>query len=106
MKPNQTAIYYIAAESRKAAEESPALEKLRKLNYEVLYLTEPLDEFCMQSLGINKFRGKEVIDVTKVGQKKTRRDKGGGIDRPARRMRLAAVCVSVCVCGAGGSEAR
>jgi len=65
MKPNQTAIYYIAAESRKAAEESPALEKLRKLKYEVLYLTEPLDEFCMQSLGINKFRGKEVIDVTK-----------------------------------------
>ncbi|KAF8822786.1 Hsp90 domain-containing protein [Cardiosporidium cionae] len=69
MKANQTAIFYVASESRKAAFESPALEKLRKYGYEVLYSTEPIDEFCLSTLGINKYRDFEVMDVNKADLK-------------------------------------
>ncbi|KAF8819340.1 Hsp90 domain-containing protein [Cardiosporidium cionae] len=69
MKPNQTSIFYVTSESRKAAFESPALEKLRKYGYEVLYSTEPIDEFCLSTLGINKYRDFEVMDVNKADLK-------------------------------------
>jgi Hsp90 protein len=35
---------------------SPSLEKARSLGYEVLFMTEPLDELCAQA--IEKFDGK------------------------------------------------
>uniref|UniRef100_A0A0G4FHB7 Histidine kinase/HSP90-like ATPase domain-containing protein n=1 Tax=Chromera velia CCMP2878 TaxID=1169474 RepID=A0A0G4FHB7_9ALVE len=65
MKANQTAIYYVAAESRQAAAENPLLEKLRALDYEIMYMTEPLDEFCMQSLQTGDYMGKQVVDINK-----------------------------------------
>eukprot|EP00953_Heterococcus_sp_UTEX-ZZ885_P020908 11702-Heterococcus_DN1.PRE.2 len=36
---------------------SPSLEKARSLGYEVLFMTEPLDELCAQA--IEKFDGKQ-----------------------------------------------
>ena len=36
---------------------SPVLEKLRALDYEVLYMTEPLDELTVQSIGTYKWGG-------------------------------------------------
>eukprot|EP00922_Rhytidocystis_sp_ex-Travisia-forbesii_P014958 GHVS01022371.1.p1 GENE.GHVS01022371.1~~GHVS01022371.1.p1 ORF type:complete len:838 (+),score=194.76 GHVS01022371.1:346-2859(+) len=65
MPESQKSIYYVAAESKQAAEESPALEKLRKLGYEVLYCTEPVDEFALSSMTVNKYRGFAVLDAIK-----------------------------------------
>eukprot|EP00918_Siedleckia_nematoides_P042455 GHVU01092655.1.p1 GENE.GHVU01092655.1~~GHVU01092655.1.p1 ORF type:complete len:514 (+),score=107.79 GHVU01092655.1:455-1996(+) len=69
MQPNQTAIYYVAAESQRAAEASPALEELRRLNYEVLYAPEPIDEFTLTALGASQYRGYPVVDANKADLK-------------------------------------
>ncbi|PHJ15057.1 heat shock protein [Cystoisospora suis] len=69
VRRKQNAIYYLAAENRKAAEESPALELPRELGYEVIFGTEPLDEFFLASLSINQYKGLQVIDVNKADLK-------------------------------------
>lgn len=50
MKDGQEEIYYLTGESRDVVENSPHLEVLKKNGYEVLYLTEPVDELLVQSL--------------------------------------------------------
>lgn len=62
----QKAIYYLAAESRRAAEDSPALEGLKARGYEVLFGVEPLDEFFLASLNISQFKGWPVVDINKA----------------------------------------
>lgn len=46
-------------------ESSPFVEALLKKGYEVLYLIEPVDEYCMQSLP--EFEGKKFQNVAKEG---------------------------------------
>ena len=43
------------------------MERLLKKGYEVLYLTEPVDEYCIQSLP--EFEGKKFQNVAKEGLK-------------------------------------
>ncbi|KAL8452668.1 hypothetical protein Emed_001232 [Eimeria media] len=62
----QKAIYYLAAESRRAAEDSPALEGLKARGFEVVFGVEPLDEFFLASLSISQFKGWPVIDINKA----------------------------------------
>lgn len=60
MKDNQKDIYYVTAESRTAGESTPAMERLRKLGFEVLFLLEPVDELAVQNIA--KFSTKRNSD--------------------------------------------
>ena len=65
MKEKQEFIYYIAGTQREELEKSPFVERLLKKGYEVLYLTDPIDEYCMQSSP--EFDGKRFQNVAKEG---------------------------------------
>uniref|UniRef100_A0A8I5TC98 Endoplasmin n=1 Tax=Pongo abelii TaxID=9601 RepID=A0A8I5TC98_PONAB len=67
MKEKQDKIYFMAGSSRKEAESSPFVERLLKKGYEVIYLTEPVDEYCIQALP--EFDGKRFQNVAKEGVK-------------------------------------
>lgn len=63
MKPDQKHIYYFSSESVKSAKNAPFLEQLNSKGYEVLFMTEPLDEVSAQHL--KYFEGKKFIDISK-----------------------------------------
>eukprot|EP00117_Sycon_ciliatum_P033034 scpid14818/ scgid25503/ Endoplasmin; 94 kDa glucose-regulated protein; Heat shock protein 90 kDa beta member 1 len=65
MKDKQEHMYYMAAGTREEAASSPFVESLLKKGYEVIYLTEPVDEYCIQS--IPEFEGKKFQNVAKDG---------------------------------------
>lgn len=65
MKEKQEFIYYIAGTNRDDLTKSPLVERLLKKGYEVLYLVDPIDEYCMQSLP--EFEGKRFQNVAKDG---------------------------------------
>ncbi|ADZ91178.1 molecular chaperone HtpG [Marinomonas mediterranea] len=63
MSEGQDKIYYIYAENHNTAKNSPHLEILRKKGFEVLLLSDRIDEWMMSSL--QEFDGKKFQDVTK-----------------------------------------
>ena len=63
MKEGQKGIFYMAADSKKTAEQAPFVEKLIAKGYEVLYLTEPIDEVAIANVG--EFDGHKLVDVTR-----------------------------------------
>nr|UXY88028.1 hypothetical protein Cry52Nrm1_p004 [Cryptomonas curvata] len=65
MKENQSSIFYITGETQKGVENSPFLEKLKLRGYEVLFMTEPIDEYCVQQL--KEYEGKKLLCATKEG---------------------------------------
>mmetsp|Transcript_10010 Transcript_10010/g.31823 ORF Transcript_10010/g.31823 Transcript_10010/m.31823 type:complete len:757 (-) Transcript_10010:169-2439(-) len=65
MKEGQDKIFFVTGEGKRAAEISPAMEKMKALDYEVLYMVDPLDEICSQS--ITDFEGKKLVDINKAG---------------------------------------
>ena len=67
MEDKQPGIYYITGESKRSVETSPFLEKLKKKGYEVIYMVDPIDEYCVQQL--KEFDGKKLISATKEGLK-------------------------------------
>jgi molecular chaperone HtpG len=65
MKENQDTIYFMTGESKEAVSGSAFVERLTKKGYEVLYMTEPIDEYCVQQL--KEYDGKKLVSVTKEG---------------------------------------
>jgi len=63
MKQGQEAIYTIAGDSIEAVAKSPQLEGFRARGIEVLYLTDPVDEFWASSVG--EYQKKEFKSVTR-----------------------------------------
>jgi molecular chaperone HtpG len=63
MRSEQNDILYLTGESRKVIENSPHLEVPLQKGYEVLYLTDPVDELMVQS--VYEFEGKRLKSVTK-----------------------------------------
>ena len=61
MKPAQEGIYYISGESLEVLKSSPFTEKLKQLDYEIVYMTDPIDEYTIQE--IKDFKGKKLISV-------------------------------------------
>ncbi|XP_028677486.1 heat shock protein 90, alpha (cytosolic), class A member 1, tandem duplicate 2 [Erpetoichthys calabaricus] len=65
MKENQKHIYYITGETKEQVANSAFVERLRKHGLEVIYMIEPIDEYCVQQL--KEFEGKTLVSVTKEG---------------------------------------
>lgn len=65
MKEGQEKIYYVTAESLKAARNSPHLEVFRKKGIEVLLLSDRVDEWLVSNL--TEFEGKPLQSVAKGG---------------------------------------
>ncbi|KAI1720987.1 hsp90 protein domain-containing protein [Ditylenchus destructor] len=65
MKENQTAIYYITGESKETVDNSAFVERVKKRGFEVIYMVDPIDEYCVQQL--KEFDGKKLVSVTKEG---------------------------------------
>jgi molecular chaperone HtpG len=61
LKPEQTHIYYLTAETWNAARHSPHLERLRKHGVEVLLMHDRVDEWMLSYLG--EYEGKTFQDV-------------------------------------------
>lgn len=65
MKENQKHIYFITGESRDIVANSAFVERVRKRGYEVIYMVEPIDEYCVQQ--VKEYDGKQLVSVTKEG---------------------------------------
>merc|ERR1712073_104970 len=65
MKDKQESIFYIAGGSKEEVEKSPFVGRLIKKGYEVLYLTEAVDEYAISALP--EFEGKKFQNVAKEG---------------------------------------
>jgi molecular chaperone HtpG len=63
MKDTQKGIYYITGESIDSIKDSPFIEKLRRKGYDVLYMIDAIDEYCMQQLKI--YENCNLICITK-----------------------------------------
>merc|ERR1719238_1106132 len=67
MSDNQPGIYYVTGESKRAVETSPFLKKLKKKGYEVVFMTDPMDEYCVQQL--KEYEGKKLLSATEEEKK-------------------------------------
>jgi len=65
MKQNQKHIYYITGESHEQVSNSSFVERVKKRGFEVIYMTEPIDEYVVQPL--KEYDGMKLISVTKEG---------------------------------------
>jgi len=65
MKEGQEFIYFVIGETKKAVENAPFLEALKKKGLEVLLMSDPMDEYCMQNL--KEFDGKKFKNIAKEG---------------------------------------
>jgi molecular chaperone HtpG len=63
MKDGQTDIYYMTGESRAMVENSPHIEAFKARGYEVLILTDPVDEVWVEQVG--QYDGRTLRSIAK-----------------------------------------
>jgi molecular chaperone HtpG len=93
MKEGQEAIYYVFGETRKAVVDSPHLEALKKRGYEVLYMTDPVDEWAAQ--GLREYQGKPLVSAMHADlklketeeEKREKEERAKGLGPLAERMK-------------------
>jgi molecular chaperone HtpG len=78
MASGQKAIYYALGESRRQVEGSPHLEGLRSRGFEVLYMTDPIDQWAIASL--KEFDGVPLVSASDA---ELSFDDGAGSDEEA-----------------------
>ena len=79
MGEKQKAIYYVTADSYRAAKDSPHLEVFRKNGIEVLLLSDPVDEWMVNSLGEYEEKplksvAKGELDLEEIGGGESKED--------------------------------
>jgi len=68
MKKGQKEIYYLGGKTKETILQSPLLERLTKRGYDVILMPDPVDEYCISTLG--KYDGKfTFMDISKEGLK-------------------------------------
>ena len=80
MKDGQKHIYYLAGSSLDEVKNSPFLERLLKKDFEVIFFTDPIDEYTMQNLteyDDKRFANasKEDLSMGEKGEKEKEREK-------------------------------
>jgi len=65
MKEGQKKIYFVAGESLAHAKSSPFTERLIKKGYEVVYMTDPMDEYLVQQL--KEYDEHTLVNCSKEG---------------------------------------
>lgn len=65
MKEGQKSIYIISGETREQVSNSAFVERVKKRGLEVVYMTEPIDEYVVQQL--KEYKGVSLVSVTKEG---------------------------------------
>nr|ADA61011.1 90 kDa heat shock protein [Thitarodes pui] len=63
MKENQKHIYFITGENKEQVANSSFVERVKKRGFEVIYMTEPIDEYVVQQM--KEYDGKQLVSVTK-----------------------------------------
>ena len=61
LKDGQDKIYYAGGETADKIEMLPQTERVKEKGYEILYLTEYVDEFCVKMLG--EYDGKQFLNI-------------------------------------------
>jgi molecular chaperone HtpG len=79
MPETQKDIYYLTAEDRRAAENSPQLEAFRSKGYEVVFMLDPIDEWIVNDIGTYKDKkltciSKGDVDLDSEEEKKTKEE--------------------------------
>ena len=62
MKENQDSIYYASGENIEKIDNLPLIERVKEKDYEILYLTDMVDEFAINALG--EYEGKKFVNVS------------------------------------------
>merc|ERR1719463_321604 len=73
MKEEQKNIYYISGEDKESLLKSPSCEKLLAMDYEIIFMTDSVDEYTVQHL--TEFEGKRLINASREGLKLEEGDK-------------------------------
>jgi len=63
MPESQKAIYFVSGKDKESVEKLPQLEAVKERDFEVLYLTDPVDEFCLEAL--HEYAGKHFQSLNK-----------------------------------------
>jgi molecular chaperone HtpG len=111
MQPNQEQIYYITGENMSALINSPLLEQLKSKDFEVLLMTDPIDEWVTQALNEYDSRKLKSAEMGDLNLDKVDEDKKGRYEtmfkhiraqledtikevRPSTRLKDSVACLS------------